>query len=98
MKAKVFIRFVLAASFGAIFGSLFALNESRRFSVGRDAFLADQARRFDAHASHPIPGVGWILGTAIFIVGLVTIYEFAATSAEWLLTRSRSRRVAPSLS
>ena len=98
MIAKILVRFLLSASFGAVFGSLIAFDYSRRFLVGRDAFLADQARRFDAHASHPIPGIGWILGTAIFIVGIATIYEVAAITAERLLTRLRGRTADPRLS
>jgi hypothetical protein len=82
----------------AVFGSFVALDYSRRFLVGRDAFLANQARRFDAHANHPISGIGWILGTAIFFVGIATIYEAAAITAERLLTRLRGRTADPSLS
>jgi hypothetical protein len=97
MNAKILVRFLLSASFGAVFGSFLAFDYSRRFLVGRDAFLADQARRFDAHASHPIHGIVWILGTAIFIVGVATIYEVAAITAERLLTRTRGRTADPSL-
>jgi hypothetical protein len=98
MKAKILVRLLLSALFGAVFGSYFAFDYSHRFLVGRDAFLANQARWFDAHASHPIPGIGWILGLAIFAVGVATIYEIAAIAAERLLTRSRGRVADPSLS
>jgi len=93
MKVRVLVRFVLSALFGTVFGSFLAFDYSHRFSVGRDAYLADQGRRFDAHAAHPIAGAVWILGAAIFAVGIAAVYELGAIAAEWVLRGCGKRQL-----
>jgi hypothetical protein len=47
-------------------------------ALGRDAFLADQANRFDQHIAHPAPGSLDIMALTLTMVVFLAMYEVAA--------------------
>ena len=85
MKPKMLVKLFFSALMGALFGGSIAVDHSRWFHLGRDAFMANQARRFDMYMSRPSTGVVYVVATAIFAVGLAAIYELVAIAGDKLL-------------
>ena len=92
MRPNILVRLLTSALLGALFGGYIAADRSQWFHLGRDAFLAYQARRFDIYMSRPNTGIGSVVVTAILAIGLAVIYEFVAIAGEKLLTRSSRRK------
>jgi hypothetical protein len=47
MKAKLISKFLFAVSFGGLFGRYIQWDYERWHRLGRDAYLSNQAHRFD---------------------------------------------------
>jgi hypothetical protein len=92
MKPIMLVKLFLAALLGSLFGGLIAFDHSRWLHLGRDAFMAYQTRRFDMNMAQQNSGIGIIIGTAIFAVGLAAIYETVAIGGERLLTRLSNQK------
>jgi uncharacterized membrane protein YqgA involved in biofilm formation len=84
MKSKLVIKFLLALSFGAVFGQLVHLDQEKWHRLGREAFLANQANQFDQHSGAT---AAVILFCAIFALGLYSFYEGLAFAILKLVTR-----------
>jgi hypothetical protein len=96
MKSKLVIKFLLALSFGAIFGQLVYLDQEKWHRLGREAFLAYQANRFDQHTA---AAAGVIIFCAIFALGLYSLYEGVAFAILKLVARVLPKKPAsPGLS
>jgi len=84
MKSKLVIKFLLALSFGAVFGQLVHLDQEKWHRLGREAFLANQANQFDLHTGAT---AAVILFCAIFALGLFAFYEGVAYAFLKLVAR-----------
>jgi hypothetical protein len=87
MKSKLVIKFLLALTFGAIFGLLIHLDQEKWHRLGREAFLAHQSSQFDNTASVG----GLVIFCAVFALGMYSLYEGVAFAILKLVTRIQSR-------
>ncbi len=75
MPAKYLLKLLFAAGLGGLFGEYVAKDHERWFKLGRDAFLAYENHRFETQMAHPTIGFAFVVGMAIFSVGVAVIYE-----------------------
>lgn len=69
---------------GAFIGVAITADYHRWSTIGRDAFLPYQGKRFDLYMAHPGSGWGPIVVGAILMLGLGAIYEGIAVGVERL--------------
>ena len=84
MKSKLVIKFLLALTFGAVFGLLVHADQEKWHRLGREAFLAYQSNQFDQHTA---TAAGVIIFCAIFALGLYSLYEGVAFAILKVVTR-----------
>ena len=93
MKFTVIIKFLLLLSFGALFGVSVHADYEKWHSVGRDAFLAYETRRFDRYMLNPGTGALSIFTFAILALGLGAFYEGIALLITKLVSIIRRGKV-----
>jgi hypothetical protein len=84
MTAKYLLKLLFAAGIGGLFGEYVAKDHERWFRLGRDAFLAYQTHRFETQMAHPRVGFAFVIGMAIFSVGVAAVYEIVGLVGERL--------------
>jgi len=88
MKSKLVIKFLLALTFGAVFGLLVHQDQEKWHRLGREAFLAYQSNQFDQHTA---TAAGVIIFCAVFALGLYSLYEGVAFAILKLVTHVQTR-------
>jgi hypothetical protein len=86
MKSKLVIKFLLALTFGAVFGLLVHQDQEKWHRLGREAFLSYQSNQFDQHQA---TAAGVIIFCAIFALGLYSLYEGVAFAILKLVARGQ---------
>jgi hypothetical protein len=86
MKSKIVVKFVLALAFGSVLGQFIHMDHEKWLRLGREAFLSDQAIKFDHDMLTPASGV--IIFCAIFVLGIFALYEGIAFAAVKLVSRA----------
>jgi hypothetical protein len=78
MKSMYGLKLFFAIVLGVLSGQAMARDYAKWHALGRDAFLADQANRFDQHIAHPAPGSLDIMALTLTMVVFLAMYEVAA--------------------
>ncbi|HXY78933.1 MAG TPA: hypothetical protein VEH47_08975 [Candidatus Acidoferrales bacterium] len=78
MKPNLIYKFISAVVLGALFGSYIHHDYVRWAQLGREAFLAHQAARFNQYMSPPHPIALTVFASTVMIVGALAIYEVLA--------------------
>jgi hypothetical protein len=78
MKSAYVFKLFLSLVFGVLMGEYIAWDYARWHLLGRNAFLAYQAHRFDRYMAHPSPGIEHVIVATLIVVGLAAAYEVFA--------------------
>ena len=86
MNSRLVVRFFVAVASGVLLGELIQLDQAKWHRLGREAFLSNQAFRFDRDIANPSNGVALIVFCVIAVVGLATLFEVATYGGVKLLS------------
>lgn len=78
MKSLYAIKLFFAVALGVLSGQAITRDYAKWHALGRDAFLAYQANRFDRSMAHPAPGALHVMTLTLLVVSLVAMYEVAS--------------------
>ena len=78
MKSLYALKLFFAVALGVLSGQALTRDYAKWHALGRPAFLAAQANRFDRYMAHPAPGALHIFSLTLLIVALVALYEVAS--------------------
>jgi hypothetical protein len=85
MKPQLVIKFLFALASGTLMGYLVHLSHLKWNGLGREAFLSYQTSQFDRFMAKPDSGVGLIIVSTIFVLGLGALYEGTANAGAKLI-------------
>jgi tetrahydromethanopterin S-methyltransferase subunit E len=68
-------RLVAAVTLGVLVGAYIRHDYMKWNRLGREAFIAHQAQRFDMYMATPRPALPTIIGAVLIVIGLVVVYE-----------------------
>jgi hypothetical protein len=75
MKSKLIIKFLLLLASGALFGQFVQSDHDKWHRLGREAFLSNQAHRFDLYMANPGIGTKYFVVSVVFALGFGVLYE-----------------------
>jgi len=78
MKSLYALKLFFAVALGVLSGQAMTRDYAKWHALGREAFLAAQANRFDQDMAHPASGALHIVTLTLITVALVAMYEVAA--------------------
>jgi hypothetical protein len=78
MKSLYALKLFFAVALGVLSGQAITRDEAKWHALGRDAFLAYQANRFDRDMAHPASGALQIILLTLVVITLVAVYEVAS--------------------
>jgi hypothetical protein len=78
MKSAYAIKLFFAVALGVLSGQTLTRDYAKWHALGREAFLAYQANRFDRDMAHPAPGILHIMTLTLIMVMFLAMYEIAA--------------------
>lgn len=85
MKRDLIARLIVVILFGTLFGFYIDSDNGQTQQMGRDKYLADEARKFDDSAADPTPRAAMIIG-AVLLTGFVFfVYEVIVLAISALL-------------
>jgi hypothetical protein len=78
MKSLYILKLFFAVALGVLSGQALTRDYAKWHALGREAFLAAQASRFDRYMAHPAPGALHIVTLTLLMVAFVAMYEVAS--------------------
>jgi hypothetical protein len=87
MINKVVSRIISGSLLASIAGWVMHISDVHNVQMGRAAFLAKEAARFDRLVTHPVGVVGWVIGSLIVYGSCLIVYELVALAIRKILER-----------
>ena len=75
MKSKLIIKFLLLVAYGALCGLAIHGDHLKWHRLGREAFLSNQAHRFDRYMASPGTGIGYLIICIFSAFCIAALYE-----------------------
>ena len=80
--------------FGAFIGQRIHLDQEKWIRLGREAFLVAQGHRFDQYLTSTSTVAGYVIGSAIFALGLGVRCEGTAYAVDKIIGRLFPKKIA----
>jgi hypothetical protein len=87
MKSRIIGKAVSVVVVGMLLALSLHRYHTSRGQMGREAFLAKQAERFDKHMAKPDPFISNVIGVMLLAVPLLGVYE----GIGWAVSRTLKR-------